>query len=245
MPGFAAYGAGVGNYGLNLSQTPDTVQREILGTIITAADPVWGGVEFIYARASASIRAQGLCSLQATWDAALSTWRLDATEVANTANQGRNLAVAGAPMTAGQFGWFAISGTVPVNCSASVAAGATFGIAAAGQGGANSAGKQVLNAVISAPATTTFVKTNCTAAAGSPLLQVPNSDGWFVGAYLSGTGIAAGTTVAAIDPTGRFITLSAVTTAAVNGSVTATYNNGTVFYNVATLSRPFAQGAIT
>ena len=76
-------------------------------------------------------------------------------------------------------------------------------------------------------------------------LQVPNSDGWFVGAYLSGTGIAAATTVSSIDPSGRFVTLSVVTTAAVSGSVTATYNNATIFYNVAHLNRPFAQGAIT
>ena len=57
--------------------------------------------------------------------------------------------------------------------------------------------------------------------------------------------IAAGTTVSSIDPSGRFVTLSAVTTAAVAGTVTATYNNATVFYNVAHINRPFAQGAIT
>lgn len=245
MPGQAAYGAGVGNFGLTPSQAPDTTQREVLGTIITACDPVWGGVELLYARASASIRAFGLVSLLATWDATLGGFRLDATEVANTANLGRNLAVATAAMTVGQFGWFVISGSTPVNCNASVAAGATFGIAAAGQGGANSAGKQILNAVISVAASQTQVKANCIAANGSTVLQVPNPDGWFVGAYLSGTGIAATTTVAAIDPTGRFVTLSLATTAAVNGSVTATYNNATIFYNVATISRPFAQGAIT
>lgn len=245
MPGFASYGAGVGNYGVNFFQAPDTTQREGLGSIITAVDPVWGGIEVIYARASASIRQAGLCSLQATWDATLNTWRVDATEVAVLPNLGRNLCVSLAAMTVGQFGWFAISGTVPVNCNASVAAGTTFGIAAAGQGGANSAGKQVLNAVISAAASTTFAKANCSGPNGGVLLQVPNSDGWFPGAYLSGTGIAAGTTVTAIDPSGRFVTLSAAMTAQVAGTVTATYNNGIVFYNVVQLSRPFAQGAIT
>lgn len=245
MPGFASYGAGVGNYGVNFFQAPDTTQREGLGSIVTAVDAVWGGIEVIYARASASIRQAGLCTLQATWDTTLNTWRVDAAEVANTANLGRNLCVSLAAMTAGQFGWFAISGNVPVNSNASVAAGTTFGIAAAGQAGANTAGKQVLNAVISAAASTTFAKANCSAPSGSLFLQVPNSDGWFPGVYLSGTGIAAGTTVVAIDPANRTITLSAATTAAVTGTVTATYNNGTVFYNVAQLSRPFAQGAIT
>lgn len=245
MPGHASYGAGVGNYGVNFFQAPDTTQREILGTIITAADPVWGGIEVIYARASAAIRQAGLCSLQATWDSTLRTWRLDATEVANTANLGRNLCVAMSAMTVGQFGWFAISGVVPVNSNASVAAGTTMGIAAAGQAGANSAGKQILNAVSSAPSSTTFAKANCTTQGVSTILQVPDTDGWFPGVYLSGTGIAAGTTVTAIDPSSRFVTLSAATTAAVNGTVTATYNNGTVHYNVAEISRPFAQGAIT
>ena len=93
MPGFASYGAGVGNFGLTPAQAPDTTQREVLGSIITASDQIWGGYEFIYARASAAIRAYGLVSLQATWDSTLNTWRLDATEVANTANLGRNLAV--------------------------------------------------------------------------------------------------------------------------------------------------------
>lgn len=245
MPGFAAYGAGVGNFGLTPAQTPDTTQREVMGSIITASDSVWGGYEFIYARASGTIRAYGLVALTAVWDSTLNTFRLDAAEVANTANLGRNLAVPPFAMTAGQFGWFVISGSVPVNCNASVAAGTTFGIAAAGQGGANSAGKQVLNAVVSVASSQTFAKTNCAAPNGSTQLQVSNSDGWFPGIYLSGTGIQAGTTVTAIDPSGRFVTLSLATNALVSGTITGTYNNGTVHYNVATISRPFAQGAIT
>jgi hypothetical protein len=116
---------------------------------------------------------------------------------------------------------------------------------AAGQLGANSAGKQIVNARVVAPATTTVVKANSVANSGSNRLQVTNSDGWFIGAYLSGTGIAAGTTITDISPDGTQVTLSAATTAAVNGSVTATYNNATIFYNVLHINRPFAQGAIT
>lgn len=223
----------------------DTTPRSQPGNLLTAVDNWWGTGEFIYARANGSIRAFGLCVLTPVFDSTLNSWRFDATEVPNTANLGRMLAVATLALTAGQYAWFQITGITPVNCQASVAADTTFGIAATGQGGANAAGKQVLNARIIAAGTTTVVKTNCTAQNGSTLLQVPNSDGWFVGAYLSGTGIAAGTTVSAIDPSGRFVTLSAATTAAVAGSVTATYNNGFVFYNVAHLNRPFAQGAIT
>lgn len=228
-----------------LGLTADATPRAAPGTFVTAIDQYWGTGEFIYARANGSIRAFGLCVLTPVFDSALGSWRFDMTEVPNTANLGRMLAVSALALTAGQYSWFQIGGITPVNCSASVAADTTFGIAAAGQGGANSAGKQILNARVIAPATTAVVKANAAANSGSLVLQVSNSDGWFVGAYLSGTGIAAGTTIASIDPTGRFVTLSAATTAAVAGAVTATYNNAAVFYNVAHLNRPFAQGAIT
>lgn len=225
--------------------TVDTVPRVQPGQLITATDNYWGTGEFIYGRANGAIRAFGLCVLTPVFDSTLGGYRWDFAEVPNTANLGRALAVSPMALTAGQYTWFQVTGLTPVNCSAAVAADTTFGIAAAGQGGANSAGKQVLNARVVAASTTTSVKVNCTAPAGSNLLQVQNSDGWFVGAYLSGAGIAAGTTVVSIDPSTRFVTLSANTTAAVNGSVTATYNNGVIFYNVAHLNRPFAQGAIT
>jgi hypothetical protein len=76
-------------------------------------------------------------------------------------------------------------------------------------------------------------------------LQVSGDAGWFIGAYLSGTGVAAGATITDIDPSGTQVTMSAVATAAINGTVTATYNNGTIFYNVVKINNPIAQGAIT
>ena len=223
----------------------DTTPRLPPGFIQAFYDPWWGFGEFIYARASASIRAYGLVALTPVFDSTLNSYRYDAAEVANTANLGRTLVVAAKAMSSGDYGWFCMSGLFPVNCNASVAAATTFGIAAAGQGGANSAGKQVLNAIVAAAASTTVAKSNCQAPNGSLVLQVPSSDGWFVGAYLSGTGIQATPTVASISPGGRRVTLSLATNAVVSGTVTATYNNATVFYNVAHLNRPFAQGAIT
>ena len=233
----------VGNQQIALFGLPDTTERHQAGLTIYAEDPYWGPVEAIYVRANGSIRQGGLVVLTQTL--ASGRWRWDATEVPNTANLGRSVYVAMTPMTSGQFGWVSNMGIIPVNCNASVAADTTFGIAAAGQGGANSAGKQILNARIIAAASTTVAKAGCVANNASTRLNIPNADGWFIGAYLSGTGIAAGTTVTDIDPSGTVCTLSAATTAAVNGTVTATYNNGTVFYNVAHIDRPFAQGAIT
>jgi len=228
-------------YGNTNDLTPDRGQ----GFTIAAQDPYWGGGEFVYARASGSIRAFGLCTLLPVFDSALGKIRYDAVEVANTANLGQALCVSQQALTVGMYSWFMVSGCTPVNGTATVAAGTTVGITGAGQIGANSAGKQVVGARSALAATTTVVKTLCSAPNASTQLQVSNSDGWFVGAYLSGTGIAAATTVASISPDGRTVTLSAATTAAVTGSVTATYNNATIFYNVVYLNRPYAQGAIT
>lgn len=233
----------VGTQQLALFGLPDTTSRQQPGLIVEAVDNYWGGGEFIYCRANGSIRQNGLVVITPT--TASGAWRYDCTEVPNTANLGRTLGVATTVATSGQFIWVQISGITPVNCQASVAADTTFGIAAAGQGGANSAGKQVLNARIIAAGATTVAKASCTGNNGTNRLIVPNADGWFCGVYLSGTGIAAATTVTDIDPSGTVVTLSANMTAAVNGTVTATYNNATVYYNVAHLNRPFAQGAIT
>lgn len=222
---------------------PDTTARLAPGFTALFEDTYWGAGEAIYVRAAGSIRQGGLVVLTPTLVSG--AWRWDASEVPNTANLGRPVYVAMTAMTVGQFGWVSNRGIVPVNCSASVAADTTFGITAAGQGGANTAGKQILNARIIAAGATTVVKANCTANSGSNQLRINGADGWFCGVYLSGTGIAAATTVLDISPDGQVATLSANTTAIVNGAVTATYNNGVVFYNVAHIDRPCAQGAIT
>jgi len=242
---FANVSGLLGNQPIQSIMLPDTVQRQEQGQILNANDPFWGGAEFIYGRATASIRQFGLCSPAPVYDSSAQEIRYDMTEVANTANLGSSVVVAMTAMTVGQYGWFCMSGVVPVNSAAAVAAGASIGIGAAGQGGAVAAGKQLLGAKVAVASTQTIVKAGCIAKSGSNQLSVPNSDGWFIGAYLSGTGIAAATTVSSISPDGRTVTLSAVTTAAVNGSVTATYNNATIFYNVVHINRPFAQGAIT
>ena len=222
---------------------PDTVSRQTPGLVYNAVDSYWGGGEFLYVRATATIRMYATVTLLPV--VASGAYRYDATEVANTANLGQTVGVAITPMTAGQFGWICIGGVVPVLSNATIASNNAIGIVAAGQLGANSAGKQILGARVTAPATTTVVKANSVARSASNLLQVTNSDGWFIGAYLSGTGIAASTIITDISPDGTQVTLSANTTAAVNGSVTATYNNATIFYNVAHINRPSAQGAIT
>jgi hypothetical protein len=221
----------------------DTLELVRPGFIAPGVDPYWGFREFVYARYNGTIRQFGLCVLSAALVGG--RMRYEATEVPNTANLGRSLAVAMVGGGAGNFGWFCITGLVPVNSSASVAADSAIGIAAAGQAGANSAGKQLLNARNILPSSTTVAKV-CNAPNGTTELQIPNADGWFIGAYLSGTGMPAGVTVTAIDPSGTRATLSAATNARVAGAtITATYNNATVHYNVILANRLFAQGAVT
>jgi hypothetical protein len=217
------------------------------GTIATAEDPVWGPGEFIFARANGAIRQYGLCVLTPVWNAVTRTFDMNMTEVPNTANLGRPLYVAqgwGA-MSAGQYGWFLHSGVTPVNSNATVAADNACGIAAAGQAGALTASKQILNSRVITPASQTVTATSLAGLAGDDIIRLNTTDGFFVGGFLSGTGVGAGAVVSFIDPIQRFIRASVVNSAAVTGTVTQTANNATVFYNIAHFNRPSAQGAIT
>lgn len=239
---------------IDQTSQPDTTQRlPTMGGVTQAVDPYWGGGEFMYVLFSAAVRAKALVQFAPVFDAPTSRWQMVAAEVSNTANTGRPLAVAVTPAGAGTYGWVQVSGVTPVSSNAAVAASTAVGIAATGQMGANSAGKQINSALTTAQATSssiTAVKPSISTAyqagmTGSNLIAVTNTDGWFIGGYVSGTGIAAGATVTAIDTAEQIVTLSAVNTAQVTGNITFTYNNGTVFFNVIMMDRPQSQGAIT
>jgi hypothetical protein len=229
----------IGNY-----FAPDTTQRQPVGTILASLDPFWGGGEYIYGKANATLNQGQVC----VWDA---SWQF--TALPNTANQGRSIAFATYPMTAGQYGWFKISGRCVANSTASVAAGSLVGITAAGQlGAAGVAGKAIFNATSDQAATATITKANTQTTNGSPLLRVSNSDGLFVGLAISGTGIPASTYVGAISSDGRTLTmtqsdLATGQNATASGSITltGTMNDGTTFYNVVQCDRPFAEGQVT
>jgi hypothetical protein len=223
------------------------------GYIVEATDEVWGPGEFIFARAGGTIPHRALCTLTPVWNATSRFYDWVATSVPNTANLGKMVGVCVAEPLNGavnalvvdQFGWFMITGLTPINGTASVAADTAFGITAAGQVGANSAGKQVLNARVVTPATQTVVAVSVAGASGGNTIQLDRTEGFFVGGYVSGTGVGAAAIISAIDRMKNTITVSVVNSAAVTGNVTVTYNNATIFYNVAQLNRAFAQGAIT
>jgi hypothetical protein len=224
------------------------------GAIVAGFDNYWGGVEFLYVQANGAIAPWQACAI--TPALVSGRFQFQATAVANTANQSRPLGIAIAAMAANQYGWLAVGGLIPCQGAASVAAASSLGITAAGQLGASSAGKEIENCISILAATTTVVK-NALVTANSPIIQFTGNntiDGVFIGCALSGTGIPANAVVQTLDPDGRRVTMSTgpgVAGAALNATasggvaVTATYNDGTNFYNVAHINRPFCQGRIT
>ncbi len=220
---------------------PDSVARHKVGATITVNDPYYGGQELIYLAVPTSTALK--VGHAVTWDLNNSVVALP-----NTANTGFPVALAlnavASDASNVQYSWFLIEGQALAWSSASVAAAAAIGVVAAGQLGAVAAGKQILNARVAAAATTTVAKTNTATQSGSTLIKVSNTDGWFVGIALSGTGIQATTTVTAIDPDNRTVTMSLAATATGSVTVTGTRNDGTNFYNVVTIDRPFVQGQI-
>lgn len=220
---------------------PDSTQRHKLGATITVVDPYYGGQELIYLAVPVSTALK--VGHAVTWDI-----NNNIVALPNTAGQGVPVALAlnavASDASNVQYSWFVIEGQTLAWSNASVAAAALIGVVAAGQLGAVANGKEILNARVAAAATTTVAKANTSTQSGSTLLRVLNTDGWFVGIALSGTGIAASTTVTAIDPDNRTVTMNNAATATGSVTVTGTRNDATNFYNVVTIDRPFAQGQV-
>jgi hypothetical protein len=223
------------------------------GLIVPAEDPVWGGGEFLFAKASANIPLRAMCALTAVWNATNRNFDWNVSGVPNTAILGKMVAIAMADtggsavnaLTTGQFGWFMISGHSPVNGTVSVAADTAYGITAVGQVGTLAAGKQIVSSRVIGAATQTVTATAVRGDAGGNTIQVSTTDGFFVGCYVSGTGVGAAAIVSGIDRVNNVLTVSVVNSALVTGTVTGTYNNGVIFYNTVHMNRSFAQGAIT
>lgn len=236
----------IGNQSVGNWWTPDTTQRHTLGTVINSVDPYWGGQELIYLSYSFTNGTALQTGAVLAYDTATS---FAATLAANTANMGKSVAfslnsIPSTFTTGTYYVWAVISGQCPVWSSASVAANTAFGIVAAGQAGAVANGKQISNARVTLPATTTVAKSNTVTQNGSKNLLVPNADGWFVGCSISGTGITT-SLVTSIDPNNRLVLVASNSSATGAVTATATYNDATNFFNVVTCDRPFLQGQIT
>lgn len=219
----------------------DTVQRAALGTTITAVDNYFGSGEFMYVQfpASAAIT-QGQVLVMTGFGGSAGHSVAVATNAANTGKPVSICINAVSSVASVQYGWVMISGNAVIKTTASVAAGTTVGIdvTTGGSIAANSAGRQMLNAICVAPSTTTVVKT-AQLTNGSPVIRVSNVDGWVPGLTASGTGVSG--TITSIDPDNRTVTLSANASASGSSSVTMTYTG----FNVVNINRPCLQGAIT
>jgi nucleoid-associated protein YgaU len=146
--------------------------------------------------------------------------------------------------TFAQYAWFMLSGTGYVNATAAVAVAAPLYISAtAGKAFTTlTAGRQLVNMCPVVAATGTIAKT-AIVQSGSPIIKVGNTDGWFVGGSVSGTGIAT-SLITNIDQAGN-VTLASNATASGTVTATQTANDGTNFFPIVQMNNPFAQGNIT
>lgn len=164
-------------------------------------------------------------------------------DVPNTAGTGKLLGVVLSAFAAGnvttQYGWILLSGIAPVQYAVAATAGLLY-VGGAGQATPTQAnGKQILNASCLIAAASAFTRTVQTVN-GSKQVRFSRSNGMFVGEAISGTGIPGGATIAAIDPSGQALTLSAAATA--TGSVTGTFTP--TGFGIVHFNSSFVQGQI-
>lgn len=237
---FAAISGFAGTQPFNDWFVPDTTQRMVLGTKVTAVDPFWGLGTFMYIKSADALIKGSLTMFDEVYNGVL---------LPSTALQGFPFGVAMAPMASGTFGWIQVEGRAVYKTSATVAADANVAIAAAGVVGASATGKQLLGVRnrISATGTKTFTANTVN---GTNVLFCPQGyDGAFLGMALTGTGVGASAVAAALDPDGkRIYTGTAIGTASganqtATGQITLT---GTYTgYGSGVIMNPMAQGAIT
>lgn len=235
---YAAINDIVGLYQINFIYDVDTTQRHRTGLTVAAIDTYWGYGEFIYGKAAGTVGMGDTATMASVLvSGALELQMTVATRVASAA---RPYCVACADMTVGQFGWFCISGVVPMKAVAGVlAAGASVALSATpGSIGAAAATFGIQGATVSLPATTTVAKTGCKGIAGQFTVDIPNGEGWFKGCVITGTGMGASALIDQISPDGRTATVTVANAAAVSGTLTATYTG----FALAFISRPAGLG---
>lgn len=237
MTGYVNLNGNVGAGPLNdITNPADVVKKFPLGMVADGLDPYFGYGKFLYLQFPLS-QAVGVGRLLMISDQTMVT-----ADAPSTALQGFPVVVSRQACISAatpQYGWFQNEGITPIQMNATVLAGAAVGIAAAGVGGTNVAGKQLLNARNLQPNTFAISKANTSTQNNSAVIQVPSTDGLFLGLTASGTGISG--TIIGLGANGRDVTLSAPATATGVISATFTYTG----FGLVHISNPFAQGAIT
>jgi hypothetical protein len=209
------------------------------GFIATAEDPVWGPGEFMFGRISAGIRIYGGCMALPVWDVTNRVYTYNFLEWTAVANASRPYYVyqGNRAGLTGEYAWFQMSGRSPVNSTLDIAAGTGAGHNATGQMTAATATFGLDGALVITPSTQTVVTPVISGVAGQNVIYLQNTAGFFVGGYVSGTGVGVAAIVSFVDPFGKYILVTVVNSATVTGNVTITYNNATIFYNVLEMNR--------
>lgn len=144
-----------------------------------------------------------------------------------------------------QYGWALVSGVCPVQYSVAATVGKVYMGTAGKATPSQSAGIQLLNAVCTVAAVSTFTRTGKTLS-GSSIVKFANTGGMYVGQTISGTGIPASSVISSLLPDGTSALIGSaigtLVTATATGSVTVTLTNTN--YGICQLSRPFVQGQI-
>ena len=215
---FAAIASFAGTQPFNDWFVPDTVQRHVLGTKVTAVDPFWGTGVFMYIKSNDALLKGSLVAWDEVYQGVL---------LPSAATQGFPWGVAMAPMANGTFGWIQLEGRAVYKTNATVAADGVVAVAAAGILGATATGKQLIGVRNRIAATGTKTFTAQTFNGLNKLFIAQGYDGVFLGMALSGTGVPASTVVAALDPDGKTVYMgtsiaTADKLATATGSITLT-----------------------
>ena len=142
-----------------------------------------------------------------------------------TVTTGRPIMIALTSFSAGtttrQGGWVLRAGICPATYSVAATAGPIYGGTAGNFTPTAANGLQILNATCLIAAASAFTRAGTTQNL-SKFLRLARVNGCFIGQAVSGTGIAGGSTIAAIDPGGTGVTLNNAMTATATVTVTFT-----------------------
>lgn len=144
--------------------------------------------------------------------------------------------------TTRQGGWVLRAGICPVQSTGSQPVGPIYSSGSSGisQFTNPTGGRQIINATCLIASASTFTRT-LTTRNGLKQLAVPRVNGLYIGQSVSGTGIAALSTIAGIDPGGLYVNLSSAMTAGGVAVITFTNTN----FGICQVDRACIQGSIT
>ncbi len=218
-----------------------TVQKMPLGVMQFFSNSYWGGCSAIYLQMPLNTELKVGTALAFDVETSFVASLMPA-----EANLGKAAALSANAVESSstpQYGWAVTSGQFPLWSDASIAANTGIGVVAPGQGGALEAGFGFVSCRVTQPATTTITKFNTRTRLNSPIITVNNTDGWFVGLPVTGTGIPALAYITHLFPNGMDVQLSASCTVDGNTSAIGTYNNGDDFWNICTFNNIAMQSA--